>query len=112
MTKLEHYLRDFDPQRIIINMGNLAEAYHIHSAHMSKFNERQLRLTKTWKIDQSHPTPVFNICTGEQVYVPSNKIIEESVHNAAYIMQDMRMGDFEVKIFFDQGADHHLIDGD
>ena len=112
MTKLEHYLRDFDPQRIVINMGNLAEAYHIRSAHMSKFNERQLRLTKTRKIDQSHPTPVFNTCTGEQVYVPSNKIIEESVHNAAYIMQDMRMGDFEVKIFFDQGADHHLIDGE
>ena len=112
MTKLQQYLRDFDPRRIIINMGNSAEAYHIRSAHRSKINERQVRLTQTRKMDPSQATPAFNTCTGEQVYVPSSKIIEEPVHNAAYVMQDMRMGEHDVKIFFDQGADHHLIDGE
>ena len=55
--------------------------------------------------------PTFNSQTGDQVTVQSEAVDPEISENASYILQNIKLGKSECLIFFDTGANSHLIDG-
>ena len=57
------------------------------------------------------PDPSIDSKTGEAVQVSSESIILEVLEHSCYLMQTIRIGDSEVLVFFDCGANIHIIDG-
>ena len=112
LEELRKYITNFDPKKIVVATTTPYNANHIRSAHMRNWNGRTTSQTKTRRMDPTQPTPAINPHTGEMVNVPSHKIIKESSDNAFYMMQTMCMGGRDVAVLFDQGADHHLIEGE
>ena len=55
--------------------------------------------------------PTFNSQTGDQVTVQSEAVDPEISENSSYIRQNIKLGKSECLIFFDTGANSHLIDG-
>ena len=57
------------------------------------------------------PAPSIDSETGEAVQVSSDAIIPEVLEHSCYLMQTIRIGSSEVLVFFDRGANIHIIDG-
>ena len=59
-------------------------------------------------MDKAH---TFNSQTGDQVTVQPETVDPEISENSSYILQNIKLGKSECLIFFDTGANSHLIDG-
>ena len=57
------------------------------------------------------PAPSIDSETSESVQVSSELIIPEVLEHSCYLMQTIRIGNSEVLVFFDRGANIHIIDG-
>ena len=57
------------------------------------------------------PAPSINSETGKTVEVPSKSIIPEVSEHSCYLMQMIKIGGSDVLVFFDRGANMHIIDG-
>ena len=57
------------------------------------------------------PAPSIDSETGEAVQVSSESIVPEVLEHSCYLMQTIRIGGSEVLVFFDRGANIHIIDG-
>ena len=57
------------------------------------------------------PAPSINSETGEVVEIPSKLIIPEVSEHSCYLMQTIKIGGSDVLVFFDRGANIHIIDG-
>ena len=57
------------------------------------------------------PAPSINSETGETVEVQSKLIITEVLEHSCYLMQTIKIGGSDVLVFFDRGANIHIIDG-
>ena len=114
---LSGYLKDFDISMMKGKPIMHAEVNHVFAALNSpctqcrKSNCSCKTVTKTRKKDPKCPVPTFDTSTGGKVNVSSDLIIEESPEDAFYVMQILRIGDKDVLVFFDWGANQHLIDG-
>ena len=66
-----------------------------------------------WNADEfkDKPAPSINSETGEKVLVLENEIIPEIAEHACYLMQTIKIGESEALVFFDKGANIHIIDG-
>ena len=53
----------------------------------------------------------FNSQTGDQVIVQPEAVDPEVSENSSYILQNIKLGKSECLVFFDTGANSHLIDG-
>ena len=57
------------------------------------------------------PAPSINSETGEIVEVKSELIVPEVLEHSCYLMQTIKIGGSDVLVFFDRGANIHIIDG-
>ena len=57
------------------------------------------------------PAPSIDSETGEVIKIPPEAIIPEVLEHSCYLMQTIKIGDSEVLVFFDHGANIHIIDG-
>ncbi len=57
------------------------------------------------------PAPSIDSETGENIQVPSELIVPEILEHSCYLMQTVKIGNSEALIFFDRGANIHIIDG-
>ena len=57
------------------------------------------------------PAPSINSETGEAVEISSSSIIPEVLEHSCYLMQTIKIGGSDVLVFFDRGANIHIIDG-
>ena len=57
------------------------------------------------------PAPSIDSETGENVSVREQDIVPEIAEHSCYLMQTVRIGGSEALIFFDRGANIHIIDG-
>ena len=55
--------------------------------------------------------PTFNSQTGDQVIVQPEAVDHEVLEKYSYILQNIKLGKSECLVFFDTGANSHLIDG-
>ena len=55
--------------------------------------------------------PTFNSQTGDQVIVQPEAVDPEVSESSSYILQNIKVGKSECLVFFDSGANSHLIDG-
>ena len=62
-----------------------------------------------WK---TKPAPTINSETGARVKTKPEKIIPEIQEHSCYLMQTVRIGKTDTLVFFDTGANIHLIDGE
>ena len=69
---------------------------------------RRLRANNQRILDEA---PTFNSQTGDQVTVQFKAVDPEISENSSYILQNIKLGKSECLIFFDTGANSHLIDG-
>ena len=60
---------------------------------------------------KNKPAPLINSETGKVIDVPSKMIIPEVSEHSCYLMQTIRIGESDVLVFFDRGANVHIIDG-
>ena len=60
---------------------------------------------------ENKPAPSIDSETGELVKIPSESIIPEVLEHSCYLMQTIKIGNSEVLVFFDCGANIHIIDG-
>ena len=56
-------------------------------------------------------TPTIDSSTGNRVQVGSEFIIPESKEHSFYMMQELMIGETSCLVFFDSGANTHLLDG-
>ena len=73
-----------------------------------KYKARGARTNNQRKLDEA---PTFNSQTGDQVTVQSESVEPEVPENSSYILQNIKLGKSECLVFFDNGANSHLIDG-
>ena len=57
------------------------------------------------------PAPTIDSETGRNLQVPSDLIIPEVSEHSCYLMQTVKIGSTEALVFFDRGANIHIIDG-
>ena len=57
------------------------------------------------------PAPSVDSETGEIINVDTESIIPEVLEHSCYLMQTIKIGESEVLVFFDGGANIHIIDG-
>ena len=57
------------------------------------------------------PAPSVDSQTGDIIIVGKDSIIPEVLEHSCYLMQTIKIGDSEVLVFFDRGANIHIIDG-
>ena len=55
--------------------------------------------------------PTFNSQTGDQLVIQPEAVDLEITESSSYILQNIRVGKSECLVFFDSGANSHLIDG-
>ena len=55
--------------------------------------------------------PTFNSQTGAQITILPEAVDPEISENSIYILQNIKLGSSECLVFFDTGANSHLIDG-
>ena len=116
-TALKKYLPGFDPS-ILVN-GKTIVNHILLSAHVSKTcpscKEGKCSCSptsKTRKPDPKQETPNLNTLTGEKVKVDNSRVVEESPHDAFYVMQTLNLRGQDVLTFYDSGANHHMIKGE
>ena len=63
-------------------------------------------------IDNLEPAPVIDSETGARMKGSTVKIIPEIREHSCYLMQSIRIGEAVVLVFFDRGANIHIIDGE
>ena len=63
-------------------------------------------------IDNLAPAPVIDSKTGARMKGSTVKIIPEIREHSCYLMQSIRIGEAVVLVFFDRGANIHIIDGE
>ena len=56
------------------------------------------------------PAPSINSETGETVGVPTRLIVPEVLEHSCYLMQTKKIRGSDVLVFFDRGANIHIID--
>ena len=54
--------------------------------------------------------PTFNSQTGDQLVIQPEAVDLEIKESSSYILQNIRIGNSECLVFFDSGANSHLID--
>ena len=66
-----------------------------------------------WNADdfKDKPAPSINSETGEKMLELGNQIIPEVAEHACYLIQTIKIGKSEALVFFDRGANIHIIDG-
>ena len=66
-----------------------------------------------WNADEfkDKPAPSINSETGEKVLEIENDIIPLIAEHSCYLMQTIKIGNSESLVFFDRGANIHIIDG-
>jgi len=57
------------------------------------------------------PAPSIDSETGKNVSVPESDIVLEIAEHSCYLMQTVRIGNSDALIFFDRGANIHIVDG-
>ena len=57
------------------------------------------------------PAPSIDSETGESIKIPSESIIPEVLEHSCYLMQTIKIRNSKVLVFFDHGANIHIIDG-
>ena len=57
------------------------------------------------------PAPSIDSETGESVKISSELVVPEVLEHSCYLMQTIRIGGSDVLVFFDRGANIHIIDG-
>ena len=57
------------------------------------------------------PAPSIDSETGKNIQVPKENIVPEIQEHSCYLMQTVKIGGTEALIFFDRGANIHIIDG-
>ena len=80
---------------------------------------KKTRRPRTRKPRESNQTkimleeaPTFNSQTGAQMIIMPEAVDPEISENSIYILQNIKLGSSERLVFFDTGANSHLIDGD
>ena len=61
---------------------------------------------------EDKPAPSVDLETGRISSVNPEKIIPEVAEHSCYLMQTIKIGNSEALIFFDRGANIHIIDGE
>ena len=66
-----------------------------------------------WKVEdfKNKPAPTINSETGEKVEDAENDVIPEVSEHSCYLMQTIKIGNSEALVFYDRGANIHIIDG-
>ena len=66
-----------------------------------------------WKIEEfkNRPAPTINSETGEKVADAEEDVIPEVSEHSCYLMQTIKIGNSEALVFYDRGANIHIIDG-
>ncbi len=57
------------------------------------------------------PAPSINSETGRMDTISPEKIVHEVSEHSCYLMQTIKIGSSEALVFFDRGANIHIIDG-
>ena len=57
------------------------------------------------------PAPSIDSESGESVKISSELVVPEVLEHSCYLMQTIKIGTSEVLVFFDRGANIHIIDG-
>ena len=60
---------------------------------------------------KNKPAPSIDSETGEIINVSWESIVPEVLEHSCYLMQTIKIGESEVLVFFDRGANIHIIDG-
>ena len=55
--------------------------------------------------------PTFNSQTGDQLVIQPEAVDLEIKESSSYLLQNIKIGGSECLVFFDSGANSHLIDG-
>ena len=63
------------------------------------------------EVSMINSTPTIDTCTGLRVPTCENTVIPEVKEHSFYLMQIIRIGDADCLVFFDRGANAHLIKG-
>ena len=115
--ELKKYLTKFDPA--ILAKGKTVVNHVLLSVHASTLCQSCPKgkctchpQTMTRKPEPNQPTPRIDTSTGERQSVDDSKIIEESDHDAFYVMQILNLGGQDVLTFYDRGANHNMIKGE
>ena len=66
-----------------------------------------------WDLEEfkNKPSPSINSDTGEKVSNVEEDVIPEIAEHSCYLMQTIKIGDSEALVFFDRGANIHIVDG-
>ena len=89
--------------KFAVNYTFQANSVVPNSVNMTDWNQEILN---------SNPAPTINSETGIRVPTNSKTIIPEIQEHSCYLMQTVRIGNSDVLVFFDTGANIHLIDGE
>ena len=81
--------------------------YQVHSMIPSSANA----LACSKDVSKLGPAPTIDSETGMRIKVSSANIVPEISEHSCYLMQTLAIGSSEVLVFFDTGANIHLIDG-
>ena len=57
------------------------------------------------------PAPTVDSHTGDIISVGKESIVPEVLEHSCYLMQTIKIGESKVLVFFDRGANIHIIDG-
>ena len=76
-----------------------------------KNRRSRARRTRTNNLRNLDEAPTFNSQTGDQVSAQPEAVDPEVSENSSYILQNIKIGNSECLVFFDTGANSHVIDG-
>ena len=115
--RLKSYLKDFKPE--ILKGKDIVQASHVYVATGSHFCKKcdekscVCKITsRTRKMNPDECTPFFDTRTGNQIDVSEDYIKEDPDEDAVYLLQYLRIGNRDLLIFFDNGANQHLVNGE
>ena len=112
-SALKSYLKSFDSNKI---QEPICLAAHANiSAYLCDKHESPCKCkpkrTKTSEPRDDVEVPCFDTESGEKCKVQEGSIIKDSPEDVSYVTQILRVNNKDVLVFYDRGANHHLIDG-
>ena len=111
---LKKYLKGYDVDKMspVLKLAAHAKVTAYHCETHGKDCKCKPKGTKTPKPVKDAKAPVFDTYLGKSCKGKNLKINTESPYDVTYVSQIININGRDVLVFYDRGANHHLVDGE
>ena len=111
---LKKYLKGYDVDKMssVLRLAAHARVTAYHCESHGKHCKCKPKCTKTPKPIKDSKAPVFDTYLGKSCKGKDLVINTESPHDVTYVSQIININQRDVLVFYDRGANHHLVDGE